>query len=106
MIVTLKTPIRETPNLSPCVCLEPKKKNLTFFFFLFSSLLTSAAECTTLLSHSDTKVHTHAAFLYQTAFFFLIELETCFAWETRSLIEHESGVGWTPKGAVHPTRIS
>ena len=79
-------------------------EKITYIFFFFSHLPHSAL----LFSHTLIRKYTHATFLYQTLpphiLLFLIELETCFAWETRSLIEHESGVGWTPKGGGAPNK--
>jgi hypothetical protein len=71
VVVAPKTLPKETPNLSPCVCLEPKKINLTFFF------LTSAAQCTALpLKLIQKHAHTRLFISGPTAslLLFLIEL--------------------------------
>ena len=102
MVVAPKTPPRETPNLSPCVCLEPKKKTLTFFF------LTSAAQCTALpLLLIQKHAHTHVAFIYNSAAShtsILNRIEAAFhALQDKPIMGFAIVCGLAPKGAVHLT---
>ena len=74
MVVAPKTLPRETPNLSPCVCLEPKKKPSPFSFSLVphSALL--------YLSFLIQKARTHTSFYILTC-----RLTVSFSYRNRRL---------------------